>query len=130
MIPDQSLDAVIDTVLQPNTGDRAFAKLKDHGNYVTLCTGIPICGAPTPSLSSRLSRPTLSASALRCVAGSCASVENLDTISSFVDSGKLRGHVDATVPLEQIQHAIDLLASHHVVGKVALQMDGVQTTLV
>eukprot|EP00927_Polykrikos_kofoidii_P071635 TRINITY_DN67893_c0_g1_i1.p1 TRINITY_DN67893_c0_g1~~TRINITY_DN67893_c0_g1_i1.p1 ORF type:complete len:379 (+),score=41.11 TRINITY_DN67893_c0_g1_i1:85-1221(+) len=120
VIPDRSVDAIYDTVLRPMTGDRAFAKLKDNGKYVSLCTGIPTCGAPMPSFFNRLKRPSLSATALRCVAGSCASADNLDELRSFIDAGKLRGHVDATVPLTDIQRGIDLLNSHHVVGKVGI----------
>lgn len=124
VIADKSVDAIYDTVLQPMTGDRAYAKLKDHGKYVSLCTGIPTCGAPMPSLLSKLRRPTLSSTALRCVAGSCASAANLDELRSFIDAGKLHGHVDATAPLTDIQRAIDLLNSHHVIGKIGLTMGG------
>jgi len=124
VIPDKSLDAIYDTVLQPMTGDRAYSKLKDHGKYVTLCTGIPTCGAPMPSLTTRLSRPSLSSTALRCVAGSCASAANLDELRSFIDAGKLHGHVGAAVPLADIQRGIDLLNSHHVTGKVGLTIGG------
>merc|ERR1712187_457481 len=31
VIPDRSVDAIYDTVLQPKTGVRAYAKLRDHG---------------------------------------------------------------------------------------------------
>merc|ERR1712072_1047292 len=125
VIPDRSVDAIYDTVLQPMTGDRAYSKLKDDGHYVTLCTGIPICGAPMPSLHSTWERPSLHADALRCVAGSCASAENLDELRAFADAGKLQVHVDAAVPLENIQHAVDLLTSHHVKwGKVGITIGG------
>ncbi|CAE8743657.1 unnamed protein product [Polarella glacialis] len=120
VIPDGSLDAIYDTVLQPVTGDRAFAKLKDHGRYVSLCNGIPSCVAPMPSVINRLKRPSLSATGLRCTPGSCASVKHLDELSELIDAGKLRGHVNATMPLTSIQRAIDLLASGSVVGKVAV----------
>mmetsp|Transcript_38128 Transcript_38128/g.69022 ORF Transcript_38128/g.69022 Transcript_38128/m.69022 type:complete len:114 (+) Transcript_38128:311-652(+) len=102
------------------TGDRAFAKLKDHGRYVSLCNGIPSCVAPMPSVISRLKRPSLSATGLRCTPGSCASVKHLDELSELIDAGKLRGHVNATMPLTSIQRAIDLVASGTVVGKVAV----------
>jgi len=120
VIPDRTVDAIFDTVLQPMTGDRAFAKLKDGGKFVSMCGGIPVCGAPMPSIGSVLRRPSLSASALRCMAGSCASVANLNELRAFVDAGKLRGRVDAVVPLQEIQRAVDLLSAGHVVGKVAI----------
>lgn len=102
------------------SGDRAFTKLKDGGKYVTLCTGIPTCGAPVPSLINRLENPSLSATALRCTTGSCASADHLDELRSFVDEGKLHVHVGSIVPLTDIQRAVDLLLSHHAFGKIAL----------
>eukprot|EP00746_Dinoflagellata_sp_MGD_P066645 gnl/MRDRNA2_/MRDRNA2_27584_c0_seq1.p1 gnl/MRDRNA2_/MRDRNA2_27584_c0~~gnl/MRDRNA2_/MRDRNA2_27584_c0_seq1.p1 ORF type:complete len:381 (+),score=59.44 gnl/MRDRNA2_/MRDRNA2_27584_c0_seq1:102-1244(+) len=123
VIPDRSLDAIYDTVLQPLTGDRAYDKLKDDGKFVSLCTGIPICGAPMPSLLTKLKRPSLASHALRCEAGTCASVENLNELRSLVEAGKLHGYLTAEIPYLSIQRAVDLLASHHVVGKVALTMD-------
>jgi len=128
VIPDFSVDVVYDTVLQPMTGDRAYAKLKDHGKYVTLCTGIPTCGAPMPGLLSRLKRPSLSTTALRCTAGSCASAENLNELRSYVDDGKLKVHVGAIVPLMEIQRGIDLLGK--TVGKVALEIGGGDSSIV
>lgn len=130
VIPDRSVDAIYDTVLQPMTGDRAYAKLKDHGSFVSLCTGIPACGAPMPSALSRLERPSISATAVRCTAPTCASVEHLDELRAYVDAGKLRGHVQEVVPLSAIQHAVDVLNSHHVVGKVAITMVGDETIVV
>lgn len=130
VIPDRSLDAIYDTVLQPLTGERAFLKLKDGGKYVTLCTGIPSCGAPMPSLFDRWKRPSLSASALRCTSGSCASVEQLDELRAFVEAGKLKVHVDAALPLAKIQDAIDLLGSHHGVGKIGLTISPDHSILV
>lgn len=123
VIPDRSLDAIYDTVLQPLTGDRAYDKLKDGGKFVSLCTGIPVCGAPMPSFLTKLKRPSLSSHALRCVTGSCASAENLNELRSLVEAGKLHGHLTAEIPYLSIQTAVDLLASHHVLGKVALTMD-------
>lgn len=130
VIPDHSIDAIYDTVLQPMTGDRAFAKLKDNGKYVTLCTGIPACGAPMPSLLNRLKRHSLSATALRCTAGSCASADNLNELRSFVDEGKLQVHVGATIPLMDIQRAVDLVQSHHAFGKIALVIGGEDSIVV
>jgi len=120
VIPDGSVDAIFDTVLQPMSGDRAFDKLKVHGKYVTLCTSIPACGAPMPSLLKKFSNPSLSATALRCTAGSCASADNLNELRSFVDAGKLRVQLDSAVPLTDIQSAVDRVQSHHAFGKVAL----------
>jgi len=120
VVPDSSVDVVYDTVLQPETGDRAYKKLKHGGKYVTLCTTIPDCGAPMPSFWNKLQRPDISATALRCTAGSCASVEHLDYLSSLIGAGKLRGHVGATFPLREIQSAM----ASHVPGKVGLTIDG------
>eukprot|EP00747_Dinoflagellata_sp_TGD_P073627 gnl/TRDRNA2_/TRDRNA2_157987_c0_seq2.p1 gnl/TRDRNA2_/TRDRNA2_157987_c0~~gnl/TRDRNA2_/TRDRNA2_157987_c0_seq2.p1 ORF type:complete len:274 (+),score=39.69 gnl/TRDRNA2_/TRDRNA2_157987_c0_seq2:70-891(+) len=122
VIPDGSLDAIYDTVLLPMTGDRAYRKLKDHGRFVTLCNGIPVCGAPMPKVSTRWKRPSLSAFAVRCMADFCASAENLDELRSLVEAGKLRGHLHAVLPFNEISHAVDLLTSGHVMGKVAIAM--------
>lgn len=125
VVSDFSVDAVYDTVLQEGTGDRAFQKLKDHGRYVTLCAGIPSCGAPLPTFTTTVSRPTVRARRLRCISGTCASAAALDELRSYVDARMLRVHLDAITPLASIQHGIDLISSHHVVGKVAVTMDGV-----
>jgi NADPH:quinone reductase-like Zn-dependent oxidoreductase len=119
VVGDFSVDAVFDTVLEKGTGDRAFQKLRDGGRYVSLCNGIPQCGAELPSRTTQASRPTVSATALRCGVEDCASSLALDELRSYVDSGLLRVHVDAIVSLEDINHGIDLLQSHHA-GKIAV----------
>lgn len=122
VIPDNSIDAIYDTVIHPMTGDRAYAKLRHNGKYVTLCDGIPTCGASMPSLLNRLKNPSLSATALRCTPGGCASTESLDELRAFVDEGKLKIHVGSTIPLKDIQRALDIVEGGHAFGKVALSI--------
>eukprot|EP00929_Paragymnodinium_shiwhaense_P000150 TRINITY_DN100393_c0_g1_i1.p1 TRINITY_DN100393_c0_g1~~TRINITY_DN100393_c0_g1_i1.p1 ORF type:complete len:416 (-),score=72.34 TRINITY_DN100393_c0_g1_i1:242-1399(-) len=120
VIPDDSVDAVYDCVNQPGTGDRAFSKLKSHGRYVNLCSYIPECGTSSASLSSQLKKPFARQHSLRCVAGSCASAENLNELKGYVEAGKLRMNVQTQVPLEDIQKAVEIEGSGHVVGKVSI----------
>lgn len=120
VIPDHSLMAVIDTVLQPLTGERAFRKLQSHGKFVTLCKGIPDCGAPGWDIITQLKDQTISQRALRCTAGSCAGVEHLDKLRHFVDAGKLKIHLDKVVPLANFSDAIFELENGHVVGKIGI----------
>lgn len=123
LVGDFSVDAIFDTVMQEGSGDRAFQKLKDGGAYLTMCKGIPVCGAPLPSRDIQNSRPTVRAIALRCLVDECASSLALDELRSYVDSGLLRVHLDAVVSLQDISHGIDLLQFHHKFGKIAVAMN-------
>jgi len=132
VIPDNSLDTIYDTVLQPMSGDRAFAKLKENGKYVTLCNRMPKCNAPMPSLLNRLKHSSMSATALRCLPNICASANKLDEIRRFVDDGKLRVEVGATFPLTfwDLQRAVDLVKSGRAFGKVAIEIGGEDSMVV
>lgn len=125
-ITDKSVDAVLDTVLQPGTGDQAYGKLKNGGSFATLCTGIPSCGAPTPSLWKVLSRPSVKHHALRCTSpptGDCATVENLDELRHLVEADRLRAQVQQTFKLQDIQTALARFKAGHLTGKIGLTME-------
>jgi len=124
-IADKSVDAVLDTVLQPGTGDQAYGKLKDEGGFATLCTGIPSCNAPTPSLWKVLSRPSVKHLALRCTSpptGDCATVQNLDELRTLAEAGRLRAQVQESFKLEDIQAALARFKAGHLTGKIGLTM--------
>lgn len=122
VIYDSSLIAVIDTVLQPQTGDRAFGKLKCHGHFVSLCAGIPDCGTPMASSITQLKHPTISQHSLRCTSGSCAGAEQLDELGHYVNTGKLKVHVDKTVLLDSVNIGIASLEGGHTVGKIGISV--------
>lgn len=125
-IADKSVDAVVDTVLQPGTGDQAYSKLKNGGGFVTLCTGIPSCGAPTPSLWKILSRPSVRHTALRCTSpptGNCATVGNLNELRDLAQAGHLRAQVQQTFKLEEIQEALARFKAGHITGKIGLSIE-------
>jgi len=124
LIPDGSLDAVIDTVLQDGSGDKAFAKLASNGKFVSLCKGIPTCGAPMANKLSEWNYPTVKQYSVRCTAGSCAGREQLDELRSYVESGQLKVLVQDVLPLENIKDAVALLDGGHVKGKIALSVGG------
>jgi len=121
-ILDKSVDAILDTVLQPGTGDHAFRKLKDGGGFVTLCTHIPSCDAPTPSLWKTLLRPSVKHAALRCTAADCATAENLDELRLLAEAGHLRAQLQETFKLEDIQEALARFKQGHMTGKIGLTM--------
>jgi len=132
-IADKSVDAVLDTVLQPGTGDRAYGKLKNGGGFVTLCTGIPRCGAPTPSWLNTLRRPSVRHTALRCASppmGDCATVENLNELRDLAEAGRLRAQVQQTFKLEDIQAALAQFKAGHITGKIGLTMQDREEILV
>jgi len=133
LIADKSVDAVLDTVLQPGTGDRAYSKLKNGGGFVTLCTSIPSCGAPLPSLRSILTRPSVRYTALRCMSpptGDCATVENLNELHDLAEAGRLRAQVQQTFKLGDIQAALARFKSGHMTGKIGLTMQDKEEILV
>jgi len=130
VIQDGSLDAVLDTVLQDGSGDAAFAKLASHGKFVSLCKGIPTCGAPMASLESQFNYPSIKQYSVRCTPGSCAGRKQLDELRSYVESGKLKLLVQEVLPLENIKEAVALLDGGHVKGKIALSVGGSPSTYV
>jgi len=129
-IEDGSLVAVVDTVLQDGSGDDAFAKLASHGKFVSLCKGIPTCGAPMASLGTQFSYPSVEQYSVRCTAGTCAGREQLDELRSYVESGQLKLLVQEVLPLEDIRKAVALLDGGHVKGKIALSVGGAPSTYV
>jgi NADPH:quinone reductase-like Zn-dependent oxidoreductase len=129
-IADKSVDAVLDTVLQPGTGDQAYGKLKDGGGFATLCTGIPSCGAPEPSLWKILGRPSLKHVALRCTSGGCATSDNLNELRNLVEADHLRAQVQEIFKLEDIQAALTRFKAGHITGKISLTMTGNEDIIV
>jgi alcohol dehydrogenase len=124
-IADKSVDAVVDTVLQPGTGDQAYGKLKNGGGFVTLCTGIPRCGAPMPSFRKIISRPSVKHTALRCASVTgCATVQNLNELRDLAQAGHLRAQVQQTFKLEDIQAALTRFKAGHITGKIGLTIEG------
>jgi len=123
VVPDGSLVAVVDTVLQPLTGDRAFSKLEKYGRFVSLCQSIPVCGAPMASTATQLEHLTISQHALRCTSGSCAGASQLDELRHYVDVGKLKIHLEKIVPLTSIIDAVAELEGGHTVGKVGITVN-------
>jgi len=132
VVPGGSLDAVVDMVMKPGSGDVAYKKLRQHGHYVGLCKGIPECGVPTPSLLSQLGNPTLKHHELRCTAGFpgyCVSGEQIDELRGYVEAGKLHPTVAQAFPLAQAQEAVESLLGGHVRGKVAVTVGEAQVAI-
>jgi NADPH:quinone reductase-like Zn-dependent oxidoreductase len=48
--------------------------------------------------------------------------ERLDAMGQLVDADKLRPHIEAVLPLEQVREALTRVASRHTRGKVALRI--------
>jgi len=108
VIPDDSLDVVMDNIGKPGYSDEAMKKLK-VGGYLILIQG---------SLSKN-PKPGVHQQTMLCEP---SHYEDLDKIKEMVDANKLRSFVDSTFPLAQVSQAYNRSHTGAVVGKVAIEI--------
>jgi len=109
---DASIDVIYDTVGQSGTGDRAMAKLRSGGFYVTITGAMPLLHHRSDVHSSMF-------------INSATNLDNfklLDTLHDFVQAGKLRMSPLKTYQLDSILDAFAESKAGHVVGKLVIEM--------
>lgn len=104
----RDLDVALDT-MSGEIQERTFPVLKKGGRLVTLLVGLNLEMAKVYGVeaSSFLISPNQA---------------NLREITRLVEAGLLKVHVDAVFPLAEVAHAHELVAGHHVRGKVVLEV--------
>lgn len=104
----QDLDVALDT-MSGEILERTFPVLKKGGRLVTLLGGLNIETARAYGVetSGFLISPNQA---------------NLLEITRLVEGGQLKVHVDAVFPLTEVARAHELVAGHHVRGKVVLEV--------
>jgi len=111
VLPDASLDVVYDTVGQLGTGDRAMAKLRPGGYYVTIVGAMPSVPRSDVHTNKFINSDT--------------NLDNfmiLDTLRDLVEAEKLRM---PTIHKYQLQNVLDAFAESqkgHVHGKLVVEM--------
>ncbi len=112
----EPVDVVLDLIgnVAANTATRSLKVLRNGGLIINVPTG----SWPNMHEEVAATNPTLRASTLKL------SPEGriLTTIAQLADQGDLRCHLDATLPLEQLAAAHELVADGHVRGKVAIEI--------
>jgi len=106
VIPDDSLDAVIDNIGLPGYSDQAMKKLR-VGGYLILIQG-NLSSSPKPGVHQQV---------MLCDA---SNYQDLDKMKAMVDAKKLRSFVDSVFELNQISQAYNRSHGGAVVGKVAI----------
>lgn len=109
VIPDGSVDVVYDTVGQGQTGDRAMAKLRAGGFYVTITGQLATTVKPGVKQSMFINSDT-----------NLVNYRLLDALAELGGRGLLRTRINATFGLPQVAEAFKLSATGHVVGKIVV----------
>jgi len=107
------IDVVIDTV-GGDIPQRSFGVLKPGGRLVTSAARL------TPEqVEEQAESRGIRASGVM----STSNAEDLASLASQIDAGKVKVFVDTVVPFEQAQAALDLVMAGHRTGKVVLTVD-------
>jgi len=106
VIPDDSLDAVIDNIGLKGYSDQAMKKLR-VGGYLILIQG-NLSSTPKPGVRQQV---------MLC---DPSNYQDMDKMKAMVDAQKLRSFVDTSFELHEISQAYNLSHSGSVVGKVAI----------
>jgi NADPH2:quinone reductase len=111
VIAPKSVDVVYDTVAIRGTGDLAFDVLKDEGFFVTLLPDA-LASKATASKRPSIKQENFMLSQIQ--------TSYLDTLKTFADAGKLRGHIDKTFSISEIAAAFNESMGGHTTGKVSV----------
>jgi NADPH:quinone reductase-like Zn-dependent oxidoreductase len=106
VIPNDSLDVVIDNIGLPDYSNQAMKKLK-VGGYLILIQG-NLSSTPKPGVHQEV---------MLC---DPSNYEDLDRIKAMVDAKRLRSFVDSSFDLDHISQAYNHSHSGSVLGKVAI----------
>ncbi|KAB1644872.1 NADP-dependent oxidoreductase [Gulosibacter chungangensis] len=112
----EPVDVVLDLIgnVAANTGSRSLQVLRDGGLIINVPTGSwPEMHEEVAATNRSLQASTLKLSPEGRI---------LTTIAQLADQGDLRCHLDATLPLEELAQAHELIADGHVRGKIAVEI--------
>ena len=112
VLDDGSVDVIYDTVGQSGTGDRAMAKLRDGGFYVTI-TGATASHVPAGKGQAMFINSDTN----------LASAPLLEAMNALVEGGKWDAgamKIDSTYALKDTADAFARSKTGHVVGKVSV----------
>mmetsp|Transcript_21459 Transcript_21459/g.37603 ORF Transcript_21459/g.37603 Transcript_21459/m.37603 type:complete len:703 (+) Transcript_21459:76-2184(+) len=106
-----SVDAVLDMVGQPGTGDQSYDVLRENGYFVAL---VPFS---MPSMSAKAKRPDIKYLFSNTVYWEH---KDLDIVRDLVDAGKLKPHIDTTYTWKELVPAFKYLMKGHETGKISI----------
>jgi len=111
VLPDGSMDVVYDCVGESGTGDRAVAKLRAGGSYVTI----------TGELASAELPPQTEQHMFINSDTNLASAPLLEELARLAVVGAVRmPRIDSTFSLEAMDGAFNRSSTHHAVGKISI----------
>ncbi|MFF0491100.1 NADP-dependent oxidoreductase [Nocardia sp. NPDC004068] len=90
------------------TRDRALEAVRDNGR-----ASLIVIQDPTPPLSRGITAESFAAHVDR---------ERLGALAELVDSDRLRPHIEAVLPLDQVREALSRVAGKHTRGKVVVRI--------
>jgi NADPH:quinone reductase-like Zn-dependent oxidoreductase len=114
-VANRSVDLIFDNVGQPAELDKAMTKLKSPGGFFISITSATWNGSSNPPPGVRqmgynvwapLERKTLA--------------DKLDILSSFIDSGKVRVHVNRTYGFDHIKDAYNQYQQGHILSRIGV----------
>jgi len=116
-LADDSVDIVVDNYGEKGAADKAMRALRSGGVYILLP------GGGGGSLSKH---PKAGVTQLNYGLTTSGDHATLDTLAAHFDSGALRAHIFAQVPLAQAAQAFALSKAGTVAGKIAVVVDDAQ----
>lgn len=114
-LPDDSVDIFVDNYGAKGTADKAMHAIRAGGVYLVL---------PGGNGGTISKHPKAGVTQINYGLTDASKHEQLDVLKGFFDAGKLVAHLNTLYPLEQTAAAFAESKAGHVVGKVAIAING------